>query len=629
MPSSSSMQVQLHRRVHRGRARLVDHDAGAGDRHCVPGRPSSRSAIWLPIVPDGTKTAASLPTRSANAPRAAHGRVLAVAVVAHLGLGHRPAHRRRRLVTVSERRSTHAERLYGVAVDQLPGELLAIAPRPCRARPRPLLVDGLTRHRAEISTKSTGTDMVTEMDRASEASSSRASSSAGRTTASSARKAPTSPGHRACAGSSTRSTARPTTSTGSRLRRLDRGRADGEVVAGVVQRSAARRRVHRARGAGATRNGEPLRAPDQTTSRGARRDRLLLRRPERRAAGRGAGPGPPPRPRHPADGRRRVDLCSVAVGRVDAYYERGSARGTRRRCADRAEAGAVVGELDGTGGRRAHSCRTAVFVRTFRDLLITQAPATAERPRRSVDRHAIATVWAGIARDGRERLAPHEWTRRRPSRVAARLRRRREPSAATPKRATSRSRSRAASTTSTGRSAGRYRRRRVDRRTHTASTSISAKSSRSPYRERRPWVAAATCVRPCPAGLHFRTEGGPGQSALLEAFESEPPSHSRLIAAVRGSRTRPAPLVMPVMSDDWCVGTRILTVEDDERIRTAVKMALEDEGWTVEEAEQRRGRPRRLQPPPGRRRADRHHAARHRRLRAVPVAPAHRATCRS
>src|SRR5580765_8200557 len=33
------------------------------------------------------------------------------------------------------------------------------------------------------------------------------------------------------------------------------------------------------------------------------------------------------------------------------------------------------------------------------------------------------------------------------------------------------------------------------------------------------------------------------------------------------------------------VGTRILTVEDDERIRTAVKMALEDEGWTVEEAE--------------------------------------------
>ena len=33
------------------------------------------------------------------------------------------------------------------------------------------------------------------------------------------------------------------------------------------------------------------------------------------------------------------------------------------------------------------------------------------------------------------------------------------------------------------------------------------------------------------------------------------------------------------------VGTRILSVEDDERIRTAVKLALEDEGWKVEEAD--------------------------------------------
>ena len=32
------------------------------------------------------------------------------------------------------------------------------------------------------------------------------------------------------------------------------------------------------------------------------------------------------------------------------------------------------------------------------------------------------------------------------------------------------------------------------------------------------------------------------------------------------------------------VGTSILAVEDDERIRTAVRLALEDEGWDVEEA---------------------------------------------
>ncbi len=32
------------------------------------------------------------------------------------------------------------------------------------------------------------------------------------------------------------------------------------------------------------------------------------------------------------------------------------------------------------------------------------------------------------------------------------------------------------------------------------------------------------------------------------------------------------------------MGTRILTVEDDERIRASVRLALEDEGWTVDEA---------------------------------------------
>jgi len=33
------------------------------------------------------------------------------------------------------------------------------------------------------------------------------------------------------------------------------------------------------------------------------------------------------------------------------------------------------------------------------------------------------------------------------------------------------------------------------------------------------------------------------------------------------------------------MGTRILTVEDDERIRTAVRLALEDEGWEVDETD--------------------------------------------
>ena len=33
------------------------------------------------------------------------------------------------------------------------------------------------------------------------------------------------------------------------------------------------------------------------------------------------------------------------------------------------------------------------------------------------------------------------------------------------------------------------------------------------------------------------------------------------------------------------MSTRILTVEDDERIRTSVRLALEDEGWIVDEAD--------------------------------------------
>jgi DNA-binding response OmpR family regulator len=39
------------------------------------------------------------------------------------------------------------------------------------------------------------------------------------------------------------------------------------------------------------------------------------------------------------------------------------------------------------------------------------------------------------------------------------------------------------------------------------------------------------------------------------------------------------------MGDNGGVGTRILYVEDDHRIRGSVKLALEDEGWLVNEAE--------------------------------------------
>ena len=90
-----------------------------------------RSASWLPIVPDGTKSAASLPTRSANAScETVDGRVLAVAVVADLGLGHRGPHRGVGRVTVSLRRSTHPSP--GASV--LRSAMVACSPVPCADR---------------------------------------------------------------------------------------------------------------------------------------------------------------------------------------------------------------------------------------------------------------------------------------------------------------------------------------------------------------------------------------------------------------------------------------------------------------------------------------------------------------
>lgn len=46
----------------------------------------------------------------------------------------------------------------------------------------------------------------------------------------------------------------------------------------------------------------------------------------------------------------------------------------------------------------------------------------------------------------------------------------------------------------------------------------------------------------------------------------------------------PCHAFVPKIRHHFRVGTRILAIEDDERIRTAVRLALEDEGWDVQEA---------------------------------------------
>ena len=77
-------------------------------------------------------------------------------------------------VTVSERRSTSRPYATGVAERYRTCRRLMTALTPSSWRPTPasLLLDGLQRTRRHVDTKSSATDMVTEMDRAAEAPSS-------------------------------------------------------------------------------------------------------------------------------------------------------------------------------------------------------------------------------------------------------------------------------------------------------------------------------------------------------------------------------------------------------------------------------------------------------------------------
>ena len=167
-PPSSSSGVELDAGVPAGRRRPRRRRRAGGRRRrpASPGRVSSRRASWLAMVPDGTNTAASLPTRSAK--RLLEGvdrRVLAVDVVADLGVGHGPAHLRRRPGDGVGAEVDHRPRL---RLDtRVVDGLLAVAVEAARGA-GVLLLEGRGSAR-RIETKSSATDMVSEMDRAAEA----------------------------------------------------------------------------------------------------------------------------------------------------------------------------------------------------------------------------------------------------------------------------------------------------------------------------------------------------------------------------------------------------------------------------------------------------------------------------
>jgi fructose-1,6-bisphosphatase/inositol monophosphatase family enzyme len=235
------------------------------------------------------------------------------------------------------------------AVSDLLDELLALATA-LAADAATLLVDGLSRTRAEVSTKSTPTDMVTEMDRASEA-----------LIVAGIRADRPDDGIVGEEGADLEGTSGvrwlvdPIDGTTNYIFAFPgfavsiAAELDGEMVAGVVHDPLHHDVFQAARGRGATRNGSPIHASAQTELTAALVGTGFSYDPERRRKQARVLLEVVPRVRDIRRmGAASVDLCSVACGRLDAYYERGlgpwdlAAGGLIAE-----EAGAVVGNLTG------------------------------------------------------------------------------------------------------------------------------------------------------------------------------------------------------------------------------------------------------------------------------------------
>ena len=209
-------------------------------------------------------------------------------------------------------------------VDDLLDELLALATN-LAADAAALLVDGLTHRRLEVSTKSTPTDMVTEMDRASEAL-----IVAGIRAARPDDGIVGEEGADHAGTSGVRWLVDPIDGTTNYLYGFPGfavsigAEFNGEMVAGVVHDPLHRDVFQAASGRGATRNGDPIHASTKNDLKTALVGTGFSYEPDRRLRQANVLAQVLP---HIRDIRRMgaasVDLCSVACGRLDAYYERG------------------------------------------------------------------------------------------------------------------------------------------------------------------------------------------------------------------------------------------------------------------------------------------------------------------
>jgi fructose-1,6-bisphosphatase/inositol monophosphatase family enzyme len=235
------------------------------------------------------------------------------------------------------------------AVDDLLDELLDVA-TDLAAQAAGLLVDGLSRQRVEVSTKSSSTDMVTEMDRASEA-----------LIASGILAARPEDGivgeegadHEGTSG--VRWLVDPIDGTTNYLYGFPGFAVSigaefrGEVVVGVVHDPMHRDVFRAVTGRGATRNGQPINASTKDDLQTALVGTGFSYEPDRRRRQASVLTRVLPRVRDIRRmGAAAVDLCSVACGRLDAFYERGLGPWDLAAGALIArEAGATVGDLSG------------------------------------------------------------------------------------------------------------------------------------------------------------------------------------------------------------------------------------------------------------------------------------------
>jgi myo-inositol-1(or 4)-monophosphatase len=234
-------------------------------------------------------------------------------------------------------------------VDDLLDELLDLA-TDLATRAAELLVDGLSHHRVEVSTKSSSTDMVTEMDRASEAL-----IAAGIRAARPEDGIVGEEGADHAGTSGVRWLVDPIDGTTNYLYGFPGFAVSigaeyrGEIVVGVVQDPLHRDVFRAVKGRGATRNGEPINASTKDDLQTALVGTGFSYEPERRRRQAAVLTQVLP---HIRDIRRMgaaaVDLCSVACGRLDAFYERGLGPWDLAAGALIArEAGATVGDLSG------------------------------------------------------------------------------------------------------------------------------------------------------------------------------------------------------------------------------------------------------------------------------------------